>query len=268
MNDKKKLLFTATDGIADNYLAEAAATRLIFPTHAIKRIAAVAAMIAILFTFLLWNPTTESPAPALAIRVFAAENGEQTMTVGSDPIPIDSIFNTDTCEHSFPDAWDLEGSFFFRICKPENFPQKYFSGVDVDYSRGNISLGQFVKIPSRVVESITENGITYESVIIIGDIISSQSSGSETHAQTSSMMNILVTHGDETVAVFPVEKRLFPEDTHLCIHGKLKETTDMKIKLYVTQDGERKLYQSVTVRVNVTGAGYTLEVLDITVHEQ
>ena len=268
MNDKKKLLFTVTDGIADEYLAEAATTRLIFPTRMVKRVVAVAAMIAILLTCLLWHPATQTPSPALAIRVFAAENGEQTVTVGSDPIPIDSIFNTDACEHSFPDAWDLDDSFFFRIRKPENFPQDCFSRVDVDYGRGNIGLGQFVKIPSRVVESITENGITYESVIIIGDITSLQSSDSETHAQTSSMMNILITHGDETVAVFPVEKRLCPEDSHLCIHGKLKETTDMKIKLYVTQDGVNKLFQTITVRINVSAIGYTLEVTDITINYQ
>ena len=268
MNDKQNLLFTATDGIEDDYLEEAAAPRLIFPAHMVKRIVAVAALIAILLTCLLWNPGTESPVPALAIRVYAAENGEQTMTVGSDPIPIGSIFNTDTCEHSFPDAWDLDGSFFFRICRPENFPQQYFSDVEVDYNRGSISLGQFVKIPSRVFDRITENGVTHETVIMIGRITSSQSSDSESHTQTSSMMNILVTGGEEMIAVFPVQKRLSPEDSHLCIHGKLKETTDMKIKLYTTQDGKRTLFQSVTVRVNVTGAGYTLEVLDITVHEQ
>ena len=80
--------------------------------------------------------------------------------------------------------------------------------------------------------------------------------------------SLITTNGDETVALFPVEKLLHPEDGHLCIHGKLKETTDMKIKLYVSQDGKRKLFQTVTVRINVTGAGYTLEVLDITINDQ
>ena len=268
MNHKQELLFDATDGIMDEYLKEAAAPRPRFPVQALKRVIAVAAMVAIFLTCFFWNPITDDPVPALSLRVFAAENGEQTLTVGSTPIPIDSIFNTDTCEHSFPDAWDLDGSFFFRICRPENFPQQYFSDVEVDYNRGNISLGQFVKIPSRVFDRITENGVTYETVIMIGGITSSQSSDSESHTQASPMMNILVTSGEEMIAVFPVQKRVSPEDSHLCIHGKLKETTDMKIKLYVTQDGARKLFQTVTVRINVAGTGYTLEVIDITINDQ
>lgn len=261
MNDKKQLLFTVTDGIADNYLAEAAATRLIFPIHAIKRIAAVAAMIAILLTCLFCNPSTESPAPALAIRVFAAENGEQTMTVGSDPIPIDGIFSTATCEHSFPDAWDLEGSFFFRICRPENFPQNYFSEVEVEYNGGSIHIGS---IPTLPFVNVSEYTMTED-----GEIILMVPRGYKVQPTDSpSCLNVIAISGEETIAVFSVETLLHPEDAHLCIHGKLKETTDMKIKLYVTQAGERKLYQSVTVRVNVTGAGYTLEVIDITIHKQ
>lgn len=260
MNDKKKLLFTVTDGIADEYLMEAAATRLIFPAHTIKRIAAVAAMIAIFLTCLFWNPATESPAPALAIRVFAAENDEQTVIVGSPPVPIDSVFSTAMCEHSFPENYDFDG-FFFRICKAETFPQKYFSEVEVEYNGGSIHIGN---IPTLPFVNVREYTMTED-----GEIILMVPGGYKVQPQdTPSCLNVIAISGEETIAVFSVEKLLHPEDTHLCVHGNLKETTDMKIKLYVTQNGERKLYQSVTVRINVEETGYTLEVLDITVHEQ
>ena len=261
MNDQKQLLFTVTDGIADEYLAEAAAPRFVFPTHAIKRIAAIAAMIAILLTCLLWNPATETPAPALAIRVFAAENGEQTMTVDSAPIPIDGIFSTATCEHSIPEKYDLDG-FFFRICKAENFPQMFFSEVAVEYDGGSLRTGQMSTI-SKFKDNVMHTVTVGSNIILIGP-----NGNEERPPERPSCVGLITTNGDEMVALFPVEKLLHPEDGHLCIHGKLKETTDMKIKLYVSQDGKRKLFQTVTVRINVTGAGYTLEVLDITINDQ
>lgn len=225
MNDKKQLMFAATGGIADDYLAEAAAPRLIFSNHAIKRIAAVAAIIAILFTFFLWTPTTQNTTPLFAVRVFAAENSEQTVEIGNPPVPMDSVYSSSMCEHFFPDNW-YHSDFSFKICKEETFPQDYFTDVVIEWD-GNC-----------LAERCLDNIAPLQGYLGGGDI-----------------------------GIFSMNDRTRPQDSYLCIHGWLDKTTNIKISLYVTKNDTRKLAQTITVRVNVDEAGYTLEVTGITMHK-
>lgn len=80
-SDKTKVLFDAITGIDEDLIDEAASPSRLHPARPILRVAAIAAVIALLMTALLWPDKDGNVAPYFSVYVYAdAENNTEPLT--------------------------------------------------------------------------------------------------------------------------------------------------------------------------------------------
>lgn len=80
-SDKTKALFDAITGIDEDLIDEAASPSRLHPARPILRVAAIAAVIALLMTALLWPDKDGNVAPYFSVYVYAdAENNTEPLT--------------------------------------------------------------------------------------------------------------------------------------------------------------------------------------------
>ena len=229
LSKQQATLYEAVSNIDSKYIEETITAPIRFTPGIVKRITAIAAMLAIIlsvsFTFL--NST-----PVFAVRVSASGIGEQTLQVGDPPTSMMNIYDSGPPEHFLTDVW-AHKAFAFKLCQ------------------------ESMAIP--FVKHSTDIEIHYNGRILGRDhlVNSSLTDGLPRCYQDSNLAILLFE---------PANKRTEP---YYSINGWLDATTDLSIHIYTVDDNIRTLAQTITVRVTVTDTswtGYTLEVTEITMH--
>ena len=85
-SDKTKALFDAITGIDEDLIDEAASPSRLHPARTILRVAAIAAVIALLMTALLWPDKDGNVAPYFSVYVYANETDCEKLTLYSSVI--------------------------------------------------------------------------------------------------------------------------------------------------------------------------------------